>query len=52
MEWINDISLQSPFFDKEIAEFGWILRQYENKEWCKQIYLYKKNFLKAFYHQK
>ena len=25
MEWINNISLQSPFFDKEIAEFGWIL---------------------------
>lgn len=25
MEWINEISLQSPFFDKEIAEFGWVL---------------------------
>ncbi len=25
MEWLNEISLQSPFFDKEIAEYGWTL---------------------------
>lgn len=44
MEWLNNISLQSPFFDKEIAEFGWSLPSDLKIKNGINKYLYRKVF--------
>ncbi len=44
MEWFNKISIQSPFFDKEIAEFGWKLPSHLKIKNGVNKYLYRKTF--------
>ena len=44
MEWHNNISLNSPFFDKEIAEFGWKLKSNLKILNGQNKYLYRKTF--------
>ena len=44
MEWLNKISIQSPFFDKEVAEFGWELPSDLKIKDGINKYLYRKAF--------
>ena len=44
MQWANKISVQSPFFDKEVAEFGWELPSNLKIKNGVNKYLYRKAF--------
>lgn len=44
MEWLNKIAIQSPFFDKELAEFGWELPSDLKIKNGVNKYLYRKSF--------